>query len=51
MAAVFVVSSLLVSQGAFASTRPDDRGGLLDRISRMKQVVVHILSELGWPPG
>jgi hypothetical protein len=51
MAAVLVVSSLLVTQGAFASAGQDDRGGLLDRFSRLKHVVVHILSELGFPPG
>jgi hypothetical protein len=51
MAAVLVVSSLLVTQGAFASSRQDDPLGLLGRLSRLKLVVVHVLSELGFPPG
>jgi hypothetical protein len=51
MAAAIAVSSLLVSQGAFASARQDDRGGLLDRIARVKQLVVKILSDIGVPKG
>jgi hypothetical protein len=50
MAAVLVVSSL-VTEGAFASARQDDPLGLLGRLSRLKLVVVHVLSELGFPPG
>jgi hypothetical protein len=48
MAAVLAVSSLLVTQGAFAYARQDDRGGLL---VRAKHVIVRILSEFGFPPG
>lgn len=51
MAAVVAVSSLLVAQGAFASSRQEDRSGWFDRLSRVKQVVVNILAELGFPPG
>jgi hypothetical protein len=48
MAAVLVVSSLLVTQGAFASARQEDRGGWF---ARAKQIVVRILSEIGTPKG
>jgi hypothetical protein len=51
MAAVVAVSSLLVSQGAFATPRQEDRSGLFDRLLRVKRVVVNILAELGFPPG
>jgi hypothetical protein len=51
VAALLVVSTLLVTQGAFASARQYDRDGLFDRFSRVTRVVVHILSELGFPPG
>lgn len=51
MTVVLVVSSLLVAQGAFASARQDDRGGLHDGLARIKQVVVKILGEFSWPPG
>ena len=51
LAAVLVVSSILVTQGAFASVRQDDRTGLLDRLARAKQIVIRILSEIGFPPG
>jgi hypothetical protein len=51
LAAVLVVSSLLFTQGALASARQDDRSMSLGGFSRFKQVVVRILSELGFPPG
>lgn len=51
IAAVLAVSSLLVTQSAFASARQDDRGGLLDRLARLKHVVVKILSDIGVPKG
>lgn len=51
MAAMLAVSSLLVAQGAFASARQEDRGGLLDRLARAKQIVVKILSDIGVPKG
>jgi hypothetical protein len=51
IAAVLAVSSLLVTQSAFASARQDDRGGLLDRLTRLKHVVVKILSDIGVPKG
>jgi hypothetical protein len=51
LAAVLVVSSILVTQGAFASVPQDDRTGLLDRLARAKQIVIRILSEIGFPPG
>ena len=51
MTGVLVVSSLLITQGALASGRQDDRGVSLSHFSRVKQVVVRILSELGFPPG
>jgi hypothetical protein len=51
MAALLAVSSILVTQGAFASARQEDRGGLLGQFLRVKHVVVKILSEIGFPPG
>ena len=51
MAAAIAVSSLLIAQGVLASARQDDRGGLLDRIARVKQLVVKILSDIGVPKG
>jgi hypothetical protein len=51
MALVLAVSLILVTQSAFASASQDDRGGLLDRLARVKQVVVRILSDIGIPKG
>lgn len=51
LAAVLVVSSILVTQGAYASARQDDRTALLGRFARAKQIVIRILSEIGFPPG
>ena len=51
MAAVVAVSSLLVTQSALASVREEDRGGLLDRLARAKQIIVRILSDIGVPKG
>jgi hypothetical protein len=51
LAGVLVVSSVLVTQGAFASVRRDDRGGSLNPFARVARVVVKILSEFGFPPG
>ena len=51
MAAVIAVSSLLVTQGTFASAGQDDQGGLLDQLARVKHFVVKILSDIGVPKG
>lgn len=51
IAAVLAVSSLLVAQGALASARQDDRSDFLGRFARAKQIIVRILSEIGFPPG
>jgi len=51
VAAVLVVSSFLVTQGAFASARREDGSGLLNPFARVARVVVKILSEFGFPPG
>ncbi len=48
VAAVLVVSSLLLAESAFASARQEDRGGWFFRLRRG---VVKILSEIGFPPG
>jgi hypothetical protein len=51
IAAVVAVSSLLVTQSALAAVREEDRGGLLDRLARAKQIIVKILSDIGVPKG
>lgn len=51
VAAVLAVSTILIAQGAFASAQQLDRGGLLGRLLRAKQIVVKILSDIGLPPG
>jgi hypothetical protein len=50
VAAVLAVSSILITEGAFASVANRDRGRF-DPLARLKQVVVKILSEFSWPPG
>ena len=48
MAAVLVVSSLLVAHGALGSAPQEDRGGWF---ARAKQIIVKILSDIGVPKG
>jgi hypothetical protein len=51
VAAVLAVSAILVAQGAFAAEKQVDRGQLLDRLARAKQIIVKILTDIGLPPG